>query len=57
MHLQGALSELGHTVGDFPAAETAAAEMLSLPMFPGITEGEQEYVVDQLFEALEATGP
>ena len=36
----------------FPEAELASEEILSLPIFPGITEREQEYVVDSLLEAL-----
>ena len=32
------------TPGDFPVAETLAAELLSLPMFPGITEAQLEAV-------------
>ena len=52
MHLQGALSSLGHGPGDFPEAERASEEILSLPIFPGITEREQEYVVDNLSDAL-----
>lgn len=52
MHLQGALADLGHRPGDFPRAEQAAAEMLSLPMFPGITEDQQVLVVDTLRGAL-----
>jgi dTDP-4-amino-4,6-dideoxygalactose transaminase len=54
MHLQGALSFLGHQPGDFPATEAAAREMLSLPMFPGITAEQQELVVDSLLRALDA---
>jgi dTDP-4-amino-4,6-dideoxygalactose transaminase len=56
MHLQGALSFLGHREGDFPVAESAAREMLSLPMYPGITEEQQEAVVDSLHRALATTG-
>lgn len=52
MHLQGALSELGYREGDFPVAEKAASEVLSLPLFPGITQSEQERVVDRLAESL-----
>jgi dTDP-4-amino-4,6-dideoxygalactose transaminase len=54
MHLQGALSFLGHGEGDFPATEAAAREMLSLPMYPGITGEQQEMVVDSLHRALES---
>lgn len=53
MHLQGALSSLGHREGDFPATEAAANEMLSLPMFPGITNDQQELVVEALGRALQ----
>jgi dTDP-4-amino-4,6-dideoxygalactose transaminase len=52
IHLQGAFQHLGHRVGAFPAAEAAAAEVLSLPMFPGITAAEQERVVTSLRAAL-----
>lgn len=52
IHLQPALSDLGHRPGDFPATEKAAAQVLSLPIFPGITERQQEYVNDSLRRAL-----
>jgi dTDP-4-amino-4,6-dideoxygalactose transaminase len=55
MHLQGALSHLGYGPGDFPATETAANEMLSLPMYPGITESQQQRVVEALVESLRAS--
>lgn len=54
MHLQGALSRLGYGPGDFPATEQAATEILSLPMYPGITEGQQERVVEVLLDSLKA---
>ncbi len=53
LHLQGALSELGYRRGDFPVAERAAAEILSLPLYPGITPAQQERVVDALRAALD----
>lgn len=56
LHLHGALSELGYEKGDFPVAERLADEILSLPMFPGITEEEQRYVVESLAAALEELG-
>jgi dTDP-4-amino-4,6-dideoxygalactose transaminase len=57
MHLQGALDFLGHKEGDFPETETSAREMLSLPMFPGITVEQQEMVVEALGRALDSVAP
>jgi dTDP-4-amino-4,6-dideoxygalactose transaminase len=52
IHLQGAFRHLGHGRGDFPVAEAAAGEILSLPMFPGITPAQQERVASALAAAL-----
>jgi dTDP-4-amino-4,6-dideoxygalactose transaminase len=52
IHLQGAFAHLGHKPGDFPTAERAAAEILSLPMFPEITPDQQERVARALRAAL-----
>lgn len=46
LHLQPAYSSLGYKIGDFPIAEEAARTVLSLPMFPGITNEELEYTVE-----------
>jgi dTDP-4-amino-4,6-dideoxygalactose transaminase len=48
IHLTGALAPLGHGPGDFPVAEQAAGEILSLPLFPGITPAQQERVAEAL---------
>lgn len=47
-HLQKALSGFGYKKGDFPVAEKIAEEVLSIPIFPGITNEELEYVVSEL---------
>ncbi|GAA2418018.1 DegT/DnrJ/EryC1/StrS family aminotransferase [Actinomadura vinacea] len=52
VHLQPAFRYLGHGPGDFPVAEAAAGEILSLPMFPQITAGQQERVADALHKIL-----
>jgi dTDP-4-amino-4,6-dideoxygalactose transaminase len=52
IHLQGAFERLGGRRGDFPVAEQAAQEILSLPLYPGITAEQQERVVAELDRAL-----
>jgi dTDP-4-amino-4,6-dideoxygalactose transaminase len=52
LHLQRALASLGHAAGAFPAAERAAAEVLSLPLFPLVSETQQDRVVAALEQAL-----
>jgi dTDP-4-amino-4,6-dideoxygalactose transaminase len=46
IHLTGAFRQLGLARGDFPVAERAADELVSLPMFPHLTEEQQVRVVD-----------
>jgi dTDP-4-amino-4,6-dideoxygalactose transaminase len=52
IHLQGAYASHGHKVGDFPMAEKAAAEMISLPIYPELTPVQQEQVAAALQKAL-----
>ncbi len=56
LHLAGALASLGHRPGDFPVAERLAGEILSLPVFPGITREQQERVAGALGAALDREG-
>ena len=51
LHLQPALAFLGYERGSLPEAERAAAENLALPIWAGITRGEQEQVVATIREA------
>jgi dTDP-4-amino-4,6-dideoxygalactose transaminase len=46
LHLQPCFEYLGYGNGDFPASEQAAAEVLSLPIFPGMTREEMDRVCD-----------
>ena len=45
---------LGFQPGQFPAAEAYAAQALSIPLYPDLTEAEQDRVVTTLTEALGA---
>ncbi len=47
-HLSQAYEYLGFAKGDFPLAEQIADEVLSIPMYNGMTEEEQTYVIDAL---------
>lgn len=47
-HLSEAYAYLGHRRGDFPLAERYADEVLSLPMYNGMTDEEQRYVIDAI---------
>lgn len=48
LHLLECHKDLGYKRGDYPAAEAAAAKLLSLPMFPEITSAQIEYVAAAL---------
>jgi dTDP-4-amino-4,6-dideoxygalactose transaminase len=45
LHLQGAFRELGYKIGDFPISEKASDEVLSLPVFPELSDTQQDRVV------------
>jgi dTDP-4-amino-4,6-dideoxygalactose transaminase len=47
-HLQPAYEHLGYRNGDFPHAETLCNEILSLPMYPGLSDAQIHQVVDAL---------
>lgn len=44
-HMSQAYQYLGHKAGDFPITEKYADEVLSLPMYNGMTKEEQSYVI------------
>jgi dTDP-4-amino-4,6-dideoxygalactose transaminase len=56
LHLCQAYQELGFSAGDFPVAEQAASEILSLPMFPGLSLDSQRRVVAELLRSIAEDG-
>jgi dTDP-4-amino-4,6-dideoxygalactose transaminase len=48
LHLQKAYLSLGYKAGDFPVAEAACSEVLSLPMYPQLAAEQQKRVVDAI---------
>lgn len=49
-HLSEAYQYLGYRRGSFPIAEQYADEVLSIPIYNGMTETEQKYVIDSINE-------
>ena len=50
LHLQKAYTSMHYSLGDFPVAEKAAAEIVSLPMFPQLKAQQQARVVEEIIE-------
>jgi dTDP-4-amino-4,6-dideoxygalactose transaminase len=48
LHLQKCYAHLGHGVGSFPIAEQVAANCLSLPIFPELTDSQVDHVIASL---------
>ena len=55
VHLLPAYANLGHVPGDFPHAERAAREVLSLPMYPELSEEFRTRVVEAVHDVARAS--
>ena len=53
VHLQPCFKNLGYRQGDFPEAEKAARELLSLPMHPYLEKYDQDEVIKTIGEYFE----
>jgi UDP-2-acetamido-2-deoxy-ribo-hexuluronate aminotransferase len=48
LHQQECFSYLGYKAGEFPEAEGLATETFALPIYPELTEAQQQYVVESI---------
>jgi dTDP-4-amino-4,6-dideoxygalactose transaminase len=54
LHLQPAFASLGGRAGEFPVAERAAGEILSLPLYPEMSDAQASEVVTAVRETVAA---
>jgi dTDP-4-amino-4,6-dideoxygalactose transaminase len=52
LHLQEAFKFLGHSIGDFPESETAANEVLSLPIYPEMEPDTAEIIAEAVLKTV-----
>lgn len=56
VHLQPALAHRSYQRGDFPNTESTAQSIISLPLYPEMTEAQQQHIIDSLQHAMDAVG-
>lgn len=54
LHLQKAHQSLGYKQGDFPLTEEYAEQILSLPMYPELSDEQAAYVAEAIYEFMPA---
>lgn len=52
VHTQPYYRQLGFKIGEFPKAELYYQNAITLPLYPGLTEKEQEYIIECLHRVL-----
>ena len=52
VHLQPFYQNFGFKKGDYLAAEEYASKAISLPIYPGLEDFQQEYIVETLRKAI-----
>ncbi len=52
LHIQPAFSHFGYHLGDFPVAEKLARQVISLPMYPELTQNQVDLIATSLKEVV-----
>lgn len=55
LHIQECFADLGYSLGDCPHSEAAAAAVISVPVYPELTDAQLSYVADAVTEFLDAS--
>jgi len=53
LHLQKCFKHLNYKKGDFPESEKAAVRTLAIPVYPGLTRQELDYIADSIGEFMQ----